>query len=72
LQKYLIISNLVSGSSGLILTYINENLKNQISNYDTEEGPRIGNRYAIRTRSAPNDENITRKLNAWIPFMYSM
>jgi hypothetical protein len=70
LQKYLIISNLVSGSSGLILTYINENLKNQISNYDTEEGPRIGNRYAIRTRS--DGKKDIKKLNSWIPFTYSM
>jgi hypothetical protein len=73
LQKYLIVSNLISGSFGLVLTYINESLKNQISNYDSEENnqgprPRFGNRYAIRT----SDENVTRKLNAWIPFMYSM
>jgi NAD/NADP transhydrogenase beta subunit len=70
LQKYLIISNLVSGSSGLILTYINESLKNQISNYDTED---TGNRRrrSIRTRSA-NGENPSKKLNSWIPFTYSM
>ena len=72
LQKYLIISNLVSGSSGLILTYINESLKNQISNYDTgDTGNRQYNRRAIRTRSA-NGENPSKKLNSWIPFMYSM
>ena len=72
LQKYLIISNLVSGSSGLILTYINESLKNQISNYDTvEDKIGIGNRRTIRTRSVIG-EKPTKKLNSWIPFMYSM
>jgi len=73
LQKYLIISNLVSGSSGLILTYINESLKNQISNYDTDDtGNRQYNRRrSIRTRSA-NGENPSKKLNSWIPFTYSM
>lgn len=75
LQKYLIISNLVSGSSGLVLTYINESLKNQISNYDTDDtgtGNRQYNRrHVIRTRSV-NGAKSTKKLNSWIPFMYSM
>ena len=67
---------MVSGSSGLILTYINESLKNQISNYDTGDNIEIGNRqynrrHSIRTRSA-NGENPSKKLNSWIPFMYSM
>jgi hypothetical protein len=65
LQKYLIISNLISGSSGLILTYINESLKNQISNYDTDDNRHRAIRSVI-------DEKPTKKLNSWIPFMYSM
>jgi hypothetical protein len=62
LQKYLILSNIVSGSTGIVLTYINESLKNQISNYDDDK-----KRHRVSRIEKP-----IKKLNSWIPFIYSM
>ena len=73
LRKYLLISNLASSLSTFMLTYINEYLKNEISNY--EEGGRqnrTNNYHQQRTQAARPQRHDVKRPSSWIPFTYTM
>ena len=82
LTVYLIGSTIASGLLSIIFSYVNEVLKNRINNYDIDKQQQQVKRPVIKidfsqARLAQDEEESIRKeeskkLNSWIPFLYSM